>query len=243
MTVDAQPELASWSLDLDENMIVLTFTAPVLNPINDGQPIDSTAVLVGPISGDISMAERLLNSTVGVQVNSSMAYCDLGGEFRGVLESHPGFGTSFATGSTNTFLYYDSTGVTGSGVLLVDTSNASYSNTTGVPAISVIADINRPTIIDFLTLDLDEGTLELNFSQPVNTSTLYLADLSLQNNITFSFSSVTLHLLGGTCSVGCNIGQVVTLSLVSEDLDSVKLIPSLCTMVTNCYLNHTSAFV
>ena len=101
MTVDAQPELASWSLDLDENMIVLTFTAPVLlNPINNGQPIDCSAVLVGPVSGDINMAERLLNSTVGLQADTSMAYCDLGEEFRGVLESHPDYGMSFATSST-----------------------------------------------------------------------------------------------------------------------------------------------
>ena len=242
MIVDAQPELASRSLDLDDNMIVLTFTPMVLNPINNGQPIDCSAVLVGPVSGNSSMAERLLNSTVGMQVDTSMAYCDLGEEFRGVLESYSGFGTSFATSSTDTYLYYDPVGVTGTGVLLVDTSNASYSNTTGAAAMSVVTDSSPPAIANFFTLDLDEGTLEFNFSQPVNTSTLGFTDLSLQNFPVTLPGSIAVPLTGGSCSEGCNIGRVVTLSLAPADLDMLKLETSVCTMATNCYPHHTMAF-
>ena len=214
----------------------------VLNPIYNGQPIDCTAVLVGPVSGNISMAERLLNSTAGMQVDTSMAYCDLGKEFRGALESYPDNGTSFATSNTDTFLYYDPVGVTGTGVLLVDTSNVSYSNTTGAAAMSLVADNTSPTVADFLILDLDEGTLEFSFSQPVNTSSLDFTDLSLQNSPVNLPGSIAVPLTGGSCSEGCNIGRVVTLSLAPADLDMLKLETSVCTMVTNCYPHHTMAF-
>ena len=224
-------------------MIVLTFTAPVLlNPINNGQPIDCSAVLVGPVSGDINMAERLLNSTVGLQADTSMAYCDLGEEFRGVLESHPDYGMSFATSSTDTYLYYDSTGFTGSGVLLVDTGNTSYDNSAGVAALSVTADNTPPAVADFLTLDLDEGTLEFSFSQPVNTSALDFTDLSLQDVPIALTGSIAVPLTGGSCSEGCNIGRVVMLRLELADLDNIKLETSVCTTEINCFPHHTMAF-
>ena len=241
--IDAQPELMSWSLDLDDNMIVLTFTTPVLNPVNNGQLMDCSAVLVGPVGGDMSMAHRLSNSTVGMQIDESMACCDLGEESRRILESVPGFGMGFATGSNDTYLYYDSAGATGTGGFLTDNSSIIFSDLTGVPAISVMLDTTPPAVVQFLTLDLDEGALRFNFSQPVNTSTLDLIDLSLQNlPIFISGSSESVPLTGGSCYIGCNIGRVVTLNLAPSDLDDLKLQSTVCTMVSNCYPHHTSAF-
>ena len=229
--LDGQPNLTSWNLDLDNNNIMLYFTA--LNPSNNGMPIDCSAILIGSISGDINMATRLLPSVIGLQVNDTMVTCDLGMRFRYILD--------YVLNSSDHYLYYNSSGITE--YLIQDSHGMVYENTMGILATEVVIDSSPPALISFELLDLNDGELVLSFSQPINVTTLTFAYLSLLSSPFDEAITVAVSLSDGSCTDGCEIGRRVTLSLESSDFDRLKLQNNLCTNVSNCYLYYTGAFV
>ena len=235
--VDGQPNLTSWNLDLDDNKITLIFTT--LDLSNNGMPVDCTAILIGPVTGDISMAIRLLPSVEGLQINNTMVTCDLGMEFRYILED-----TLEDTLSLDSaFLYYNLTGAAGDGVLLQDSSGMAYENIMGTQAAEIVLDSNPPTVMSFELLDLDDGELILSFDQPINITTLNFANLSMQSSLFNEAITVIVPLSDGNCTDGCEIGRHVTLSLSSSDLDRLKLENGVCTYISNCYLYYNDTFV
>ena len=234
--VDGQPNLTEWILDYDDNKITLSFD--ILSLSNNGMPIDCTAILVGPTAGDISMAVRLLPSVVGLQVNNITATCDLGMKFRHVLDN-----TLSLRSALNLFLYYNSSGIAGTGMLLQDSNGMIYENVMGTPAIEIVPDNGPPAVMSFELLDFDDGELLLLFSQPINVTTLNFVNLSLLSSLFTETFTIALALSDGSCSDGCEIGRHITLSLKSSDLDRLKLENSLCTSLSNCYFYYTGAFV
>ena len=235
---DAQPSLMVWNLDLDDNTVVLQFVSPLLNPANNGMPIDCTAILVGPIAGNISMAVRLPSSAVGLQIDDTTATCDLGMEFRSILNANSGFGTD----QTNTFLYYDSSGATG-GLgrnLLLDSGNTEYSDTMGTAATQVLPDNNSPAMASFELLDLNEGMIVFSFTQPMNVSTFNFTDLSLQNSPVNEPASISISLTVDSCEDGCEVGRRITFHMAQADLEQLKLIEGICVSISTCYPHHTN---
>ena len=251
VVIDAQPELAMWSLDLDDNKILLEFsTVSSLNPANNGLQIDCTAILIGPVAGDIMMAVQLPSSAEGLQVDETMATCDLGMEFRSILNANSDLGTD----STNTFLYYDLLNESGSGSgsgsepctysnLLVDSFDVPYSETAGIAATQVVSDNSSPAIASFEFLDLNEGLIVFSFTQPVNVSTFVFADLSLQNSPVNEATSANVSLTGGSCEDGCEIGRYVTFRMAQADLEQLKLSEGICVSISTCYPHHTDMLV
>ena len=250
VVIDAQPELAMWSLDLDNNKILLEFsTVSSLNPANNGLQINCTAILIGPVTGDINMAIQLPSSTEGLQVNETMATCDLGMEFRSILNANSDLGTD----PTNTFLYYDLLDESRSGSgseprtysnLLVDSSNVLYSETAGTAATKVESDNSSPAIASFEFLDLDEGTITFSFTQPVNVNTFNFTDLSLQNSPVNETTSVNVSLTGGgTYEDCCEIGRYITFHMIDADLEQLKLNEHVCVSISTCYPHHTDMLV
>ena len=229
--VDGQPDLTNWSLDLDNNNIMLYFAG--LNPSNNGMPIDCSAILIGSISGDINMATRLLPSVIGLQVNDTMVTCDLGMRFRHILD--------YVLNSSDYYLYYNSSGMTE--YLIQDSHGMVYENRMGMLAAKVVLDSNSPALISFELLDLNEAELVLSFSQPINVTTLNFAYLSLLSSPFNEVITVAVSLSDGNCTDGCEIGRHITLSLEFSDLDRLKLQSYLCTNVSNCYLYYTGTFV
>ena len=236
LLLDGQPNLTRWILDLDDNKITLYLNA--LSSSNNGRPIDCTAILIGPNTGDINTAVRLPPSVEGLQDNETMATCDLGMEFRYMLENR--FSLENAS---NLSLYYNSSGAAGSGILLQDSNGMTYENVMGTLAEEVVPDSNPPALMSFELLDLDDGELVLSFSQPINTTTLNFANISLRSSSFNEAITITVPLTDGNCTDGCNIGRYVTFALKPSDLDNLKLENGVCTYVSNCYLHYTDAFV
>ena len=226
-----------WNLDLDNNTIILQFNSPSLNPANNGMAIDCTAMLIGSVTGDISMAARLPSSTEGLQIDETTAVCDLGMKFRSILNANSGLGTD----PTNTFLYYDSSGATGgpARVLLLDSSNMEYSDTMGTVATQIVPDSNSPAIASFELLDLDEGLIVFSFTQPVNITTFDFADLSLQNSPVDEANLVNVSLTNGSCEDGCEVGRYITFRMTQADLEQLKLKEGTCISISTCYPYHT----
>ena len=236
LSLDGQPNLARWILDLDDNKITLYFTA--LNSSNNGMPIDCTAILIGLNTGDINTAVQLPPSVEGLQVNDTMVTCDLGMEFRYMLENR------FSLENfSNLLLYYNSSGAAGSRILLQDSNGMIYENVMGTLAEEVVPDSSSPALMSLELLDLDDGELILSFSQPINTTTLNFADISLRSSSFNEAITITVSLTDGNCTDGCNIGRYVTFALKPSDLDNIKLENGVCTYVSNCFLHYTAAFV
>ena len=229
--LDGQPNLMSWSLDLDNNNIMLYFAA--LNSSNNGMPIDCSAILIGSISGDINMATRLLPSVIGLQVNNTMVTCDLGMKFRHILD--------YVLNASDYYLYYNSSGITE--YLIQDSLGVVYENTMGLLATELVLDNTPPVLISFELLDLNDEELVLSFSQPINVTTLNFTYLSLLSSPFNKAITVAVSLSDGNCTDGCEIGRRVTLSLESADIDRLKLQSSVCTNISNCYLYYTGGFV
>ena len=184
------------------------------------------------------MAVRLPPSVEGLQDNETMATCDLGMEFRYMLENR--FSLENAS---NLSLYYNSSGAAGSGILLQDSNGMTYENVMGTLAEEVVPDSSPPAVMNFELLDLDDGELVLSFSQPINTTTLNFANISLRSSSFNEAITITAPLTDGNCTDGCNIGRYVTFSLKPSDLDNIKLENGVCTYVSNCFLHYTAAFV
>ena len=249
VVIDAQPELSSWSLDLDDNKIILQFSTVLsLNPDNNGMPIDCTAILIGPVTGDISMAVQLSFSAEGLQIDETMATCDLGMGFRSMLNADPGLGTD----PTNTFLYYESLnesesesgyGTHTNSSLLVDSDNIPYSETMGVAATNVVSDNSSPAIASFEFLDLNEGLIVFSFTQPINVSTFNFTDLSLQNSPVNEATSISVSLTGGIFGDGYEIGRHITFYMTQADLEQIKLNEGICVSISTCYPHHTNMLV
>lgn len=194
-------------------------------------PIDCTAILIGPVTGDINMAVQLPPSVVGLQVNDTTITCDLGMEFRHILDN--------ILNLDNFSLYYNSSGITDQ---IQDTHDI-YENIMGTPTEEIIPDTNPPAVMSFKSLDLDNGELALSFNQPINTTTLNFANLSLQSSPFQEAITLVVPLSDGNCSDGCEIGRHVTLSMNPSDLDKLKLEDGVCTYISNCYLYYTDPFV
>ena len=135
-----------WSLDFDNNMIIMQFESPSLNPSYNRMPIDCTAVLLSSASGNISMAIRFSSTTEGLQVNESKATCDLGTEFRSMLSANPNY---------TLFLYYETSGAIGGPGTnsLVDSGDVPYLNEIGIMVAQVLPDHSSPAVARFDILD------------------------------------------------------------------------------------------
>ena len=228
--------LSVWSLDLDNNLITLNFSAQ-LNPANNGMTIDCTAILIGPSVGNISMAIQLLPSVVGLQVDDTTATCDLGMEFRSILNSNPVLGTD----PDNTFLYYDPSRAAG-GALLVNSANETFSETGGFRATQVLPDSSPPVLI-YLDLDLNTGLLFFSFSQPVNISTFDFTDFHFQDFSNNTTAPIVVPLTGGDITDCNRTGHCVVLFLTLSDLNALKLLIFPQIIWINVTFNHTSALV
>ena len=230
-----------WNLDLDDNKIILQFGIPsLLNPSNNGNVNRLHSHIYRSCAGDIGMAVQLLPSVVGLQVDETLATCDLGMEFRSMLNVNPSLGTD----PSNTYLYYDIYDIDGSAMtLLVDSGDVAYSNTMGIAATQVVSDSTSPAIAGFEYLDLDEGVIVFSFTQPINVTTFNFSDLSLQNSPIDEATSRKVFLTDGSCENGCEIGQYITLRMAQTDLEKLKLEEGICVSISTCYPHHTDLLV
>ena len=242
-----------WSLDLNDNMIILEFSnISSLNPDNNQMPIDCTALLLSSIFlnisninnvsniSSVSMAVQLPSSVVGLQVNELSATCDLGIEFRSMLNADSNLGTDL----NNTFLYYNPSYATGGHdrILLVDSNNITL-YLEGTMATQIVADRISPAIAGFQLLDLDEGLIVLSFTESVNITTFNFADLSLQNSPVNEPTSINVSLTGGGYLDGYESRQQIAFSLIEEDLGRLKLQEDICVSISTCYPHHTNLLI
>lgn len=223
---NVSPELQSFGLDLDQQLLMLTFdetvdvsTFSITSVIlQDRQTRPTQSVTLGALS--------TIESPDGTVVIIRLSNDD----FNLITSTFP-----LATMDTNTFISIEAG--------TVDDTNGNPSieilPSSAMQITSHIEDTTRPSLVSF-DLDLANGVIVLVFSESVNITSFDKTQLTLQNDQ--SSPSSTYTLVGGVVSPQ-RVSTTIDLSLFMNDLNRIKALPDLATRRGNTYLSITSGTV
>ena len=215
------PQLLSFDLSLVNNSISLTFDEPV-----NFTSFDELAIT---LQSSAYNASETLPLTGGVSTLDKDYVITL--EFNPTDLFNLNIDTDLCSNSTNCYI----TALTG---LITDVSGNEYiEDPTPLPVTSFVTDTTRPFLLKFDYLDLDEGVMRLNISEPLNPSLVVFNELRLQNSPDSSVGSLTLS--GGSARI---TGSALDITLTRSDLDSLKANTALCTIHIICWVYFTSDF-
>ena len=219
------PVLQSFGLDLDQQLLTLTFdetvdvsTFSITRVIlQDRQTRPTQSVTLGALS--------TIESPDGTVVVIRLSDDD----FNLVTSTFP-----LATMDTNTFISIEAG--------TVDDTNGNPSveilPSSAMQITSHVEDTTRPSL-DSFDLDLDNGVITLVFSESVNITSFDTTQLTLQNDR--SGPSTTYTLGGGVASQ--RLSTTIDVSLLANDLNRIKALPNLASLRSNAYLSITSGTV
>ena len=226
LTLDSvPPQLQSFGLDLDRQLLTLTFDETVdvstftITRVSlqdrQTQPLQSVTL------GALSTIQSLAGTVITIQLSDD--------DFNALTSTFP-----LATMDTNTFISLEA---------------GTVDDTNGNPSIEIpqssalqitghVEDTTRPSLESF-DLDLDNGVMTLIFSESVNITSFDTTQLTLQNDQNSPSSTHTLR--GGVASQ--RLSTTIDVSLLTSDLNDVKALPNLASRRSNTYLSITSATV
>jgi hypothetical protein len=108
------------------------------------------------------------------------------------------------------------------------------------PATSFRADATAPVLLTYL-LNLNHGTLLLNFDEPVAAQSTVLGGTTAL--LSAPSSSIVHNLRGGGASSGVPNGLQIVVNLTVDDLNEVKRLTGLATSRSNSFVSFTAGFV
>lgn len=220
------PVMTSFMLDLDSNTMALTFSELVsaLGPFTHGLQLSSQRdPTSGGVSYNLTYNEPRVPASRVIRFNLSLADSTF-------LESTPGIATS----GGDTYL-------SAPGGIVADTSGLLSIELTPLSAHAVIEDTSPPSVVSF-GLDLNTGTLDILFDDPINVTTFNPSAVTLQSAIAQRpMQWHTLSLESRSLYSNVTIYQMVQVVLSDSDLNQIKRIRSLCTDRHNCYMTTTTS--
>ena len=207
------PDLQAFSLDLNMGQLYLTFSETVnATSLNISSIILHSTIVPGPSS-------YRLKSSMGQEDDAVIIVVDLSAEDSNSIK----FLSDLGTMDNNTFLVIDDGSI-------FDMSDNPYNNGSTIHQVSVLyPDSTSPNITDF-SLDIDSGLLVLTFSEVINSSTLDLPAITIQNAVTSPSSNFTFT--GGNISISSTndvMGHppILNVSILFSDLNEIKRIVDL----------------
>ena len=220
-----QPQLVSFSLDLDIGSLQLTFSEAV-----DNSTLNATGITLQS-SAALPTTNFTLTGGSAVAVSFTEMMLRLTTNDANVLRRLPGLATS----TVDTYLAVASTTI------------QDYSGNSLVPipplaalrAFQIIAD-TPPEAVSFPVFDLNTEILSISFSEPVNASSVNVTQFTLYSDR--SSTAIASYTLTSSISSSQD-GSVLVIYLSNVDLNQLKLHQSLCTSITNCIPTFTSQFV
>ena len=99
-------------------------------------------------------------------------------------------------------------------------------------------DIVGPEIIGAV-FDMDQGSLQITFSETILASSFRVTDITLLNDLLNVTSSFEL----GFVDAGGSDGTIVSFNLLGDDVVKIKALEELATSINTSYLNHTGGLV
>ena len=219
------PEVTSFILDLDSNTMAITFSEPVsvISPFTHSFQISSHRDPAEGISYNLTYNEPGTAASRVIHFNLSLADTTF-------LETTP----EIATSSGDTYLSAPEG-------IVSDTAGLQNDLLLPLSAYAVIEDTSPSSVVSF-GLDLNEGTLDIHFDDPVNVTTFNPSSVTLQSAQAQRPMQWHRPSRESTSSYPNNtIYQVVRVLLNDSDLNQIKRIRSLCTDLRSCYMTTTSS--
>lgn len=221
-----RPEVTSFTLDLDSNRMALTFSEPVVvSPLfTDSLQISSHRDPASEgISYNLTYSEPGRAASRVINFNLSLADTTF-------LETTPGIGT----GTENTF-------ISAPAGIVLDTAGLPSDLLSPLPAYAVIEDTSPPSVVRF-GLDLNTGTLDIHFDDPINATTFNPSSVTLQSaQAQRPMQWYTLSQESSSSYFNNTTYQVVRVLLTDSDLNQIKRIRSLCIDQHNCFMTVTAS--
>ncbi|XP_065886866.1 uncharacterized protein [Dysidea avara] len=216
------PRLLSFSTDLDEDVLVLTFNEPVrvstiitsfitILSSNTMSPDNQRALGGGTVEADSNSSMVITVSLIQPDIR----YLKL---FRNIATSIADTWLSVTTGAIEDM----------AGNLLVGIPFTQALQTT-----SFVEDIRKASLISF-DFDIDAGQLHLTFDDIINASSFVSSALTIQNTAELNDDFATLT--SGSSSISEN-GYFITINISSVDLNLIKLNTELATDENNTYVS------
>ena len=111
-------------------------------------------------------------------------------------------------------------------------SNLIVPSSSGLQAFSIVLDTSRPTL-EFSTINLNQETLQLTFSESISTASLNASRIYLTGMVQ---AQPTGYNLSGSAHAGPNLAQSVTLTFSQQLLNTLKADLQVCTSISNCLI-------
>ena len=163
-----RPFLIAYNLDMNEGVLSLTFSEPVL-PTS----LNPVGLTIRPSENSTLFVRLTQSSTTssgnGPVIDINLSFTDLSG-----IKA-----TEFAKSANNTFLTIDAFTITDIAIRRPNRV-VPIVNGNSLQVSEYIADITSPQVVSF-TLDLSEEIISLTFNEPVRPSTLDVTEIALQS--------------------------------------------------------------
>ena len=226
---DAQgPSVATFDLDLDSNMMTLTFDEPVR--ISTFDPTRITLTNTSNLSFTNRTSVQLMNVEVVAMPGSILT------SFRFILRINDTINVKSAP------VCYDASNcyaLFGAGLISDVSNNPSPSATsTALQVVNLFQDVTPPRLTAFRQFDLNSGLFVLIFSEPVNVSSTDYTDIQFIN----AAMSPTINI---SLTEGFTTPDHIEIDfhLSRNDLNIIKDTPGLCTSMSNCFISLPSFFI
>ena len=215
---NTRPTLESWTLDLNGNQIIMTFSETV--DISTFQPIAVT--IVAGQSSSLAYSLTGYDSLIPSNADSRLAI-----QLSRMDSNNIKLRTSLASGYSTSYIYISRDAIEDTNmndVVAIASPNA-------IQALLYIADTTSPVLESF-ALNLNTGALALMFDEAVRASSLDVSAFTLVNRA--SMPNV-LYRLADSSSSSSN-GPLVTIQLSPNDLNGLKALTGLVTSASDTFL-------
>jgi hypothetical protein len=227
--VTAPTIIDDWTLNMNLGTITLNFN----EPMGTSTSPDTTKITIQE-SNDVSVSGEYHTLTGGTSTWNS--YTSMTINLSAADLNTLKLNTSIATSAANSYLKIVSgnliTDLAGNEIDLTDVTDGASINAT-----TFTADTTGPSLVNW-TLNMNTGSLVMNFNEAVSTSTLSVGAITIQNAAT----STTSYTLTDSTTTSVN-GTQVDIALSLTDLNAIKNDLNLATSTDSSYLTLTTSTI
>ena len=216
------PRFNAFSLDMNQNQLTIDFTESI---DTSNVQLDGITLLSAAINATINFT--LSSNSSIISTNGPRLVIQLGPVDANAIKSQPGLAKSFA----NTFLSLTSGAVSdtaGNGI------NAFVQGAALASPNNYSVDTSSPAL-DTFSLSLQDGVLNLTFTEAVNVSTFNISSLVLRHSASVVDARLSHRLQSANVTAFAS-GSVLSLALSTADLNSIKSASPLARSPQQTYL-------
>ena len=239
------PTLQSFAFDLDAKTITLTFSETVF--VDSPANFDVTEIaLQSAASGasythTLSTQSTVSSSTISAALlrsvpASPVVVIDIGQQDIDAIKAL----SSLATASGDTYVALGAALTTD--ISVAANAVAAVESTAARQVTSYTADSSSPSLLEF-TFDANSGVMNFEFDEVVDISSFDPTKLQLQYALFVGDRPLFVALAGGTVANAGVPSRLAEVALTTYDQNAVKLISSVCTSASDCFLTFATTLL